>query len=50
MEYLVHLVITTDDNHQLTERDIYKLIASISPVLKDGSTVEVEYANHEEVN
>lgn len=50
MEYIVHLNITTDDNHELTEHDIYKLIASISPVLKDGSTVEVEYTYHEEVN
>lgn len=49
MEYLVHLNITTD-NHELTEQDIYKLIASISPILKDGTTVEVEYAHHEEVN
>ena len=48
-EYLLHLNVTVECPHKLTEADIYKILAAMATKLDDGTTIKCEYAYHEEV-
>ena len=48
-EYLLHLNVTVEGPRQLTEADIYKILAAMATKLDDGTTIKCDYAYHEEV-
>ena len=48
-EYLLHINITVEGPHKLSETDVLKLLATMATKLDDGTTVKCDYAHHEEI-
>ena len=42
-EYLLHLNMTVESPRQLTEADIYEILATMATKLDDGTTIKCEY-------